>query len=85
MARRPVDPFEVTEDSLTIGELAAIEEVTGLSIKQTLDGIKSGLAAQSAQFLLALLLVAGSRTEPGYTLEDAAAVPLIAFAEEAGH
>lgn len=77
-----MNPFTVTAESLTVGELAAFEEITGLTIPETVAGFQTGLAAESATFLLALILVAGSREDPGFTLEDAAAVPFTSFAEE---
>lgn len=67
------DPFAIDTDSLTLGEYAAIEEVTGWDYPTIFTGL-SGEGVTSPKFLLALQLVAGAREDPGYTLEDAAHV-----------
>ena len=71
----------IDPDTLTLGELAAMEEVTGLTIEETLHGLAVGLWAESAQFLLACTLVLRSREAP-VTLEQVAATPFITFADE---
>ncbi len=67
------DPFTIDPDTLTLGEYAAIEEVTGWDYPRIFTAL-SGEGVTSPRFLLALQLVAGARETPGYTLEDAAQV-----------
>ena len=67
-------PFLVTPDSLTLGELTAIEELTDWTIPEIMQAFVNGEGAQYASFMLALQLIAGKREEPGYSLQDAGAV-----------
>ncbi len=68
------NPFTVTPDSLTLGELTAIEELTDWTIPDILAAFVNGEGAQHASFMLALQLIAGKRDTPSYTLTDAGAV-----------
>ena len=67
------DPFASDPDTLTLGEYAAIEEITGYDFPEIFTAL-GGEGVTSPRFLLALQLVAGARETPGYTLEDAAHV-----------
>lgn len=68
------NPFTVTPDSLTLGELAAIEELTDWTIPEIMGAFVNGEGAQYASFMLALQLIAGKRDDKSYTLTDAGAV-----------
>ncbi len=68
------DLFTVTPESLTLGELAAIEELTDWTIPEIMQAFRNGEGAQYASFMLALQLIAGTREESGYTVQDAGAV-----------
>ncbi len=68
------NPFTVTPDSLTLGELAAIEELTDWTIPEIMSAFVNGEGAQHASFMLALQLIAGTREESSYTLTDAGSV-----------
>ena len=81
------DLFSVTPDTLTLGELAAIEELTDWTIPEIMQAFVNGEGAQYASFMLALQLIAGAREEPGYTITDAGAVnymDLIPTGDEGG-
>ena len=67
------DPFTIDVDALTLGEYAAIEEITGMDYPEIFVALADE-GVMSPKFLLALQLVAGSREDSSYTLEDAAAV-----------
>jgi hypothetical protein len=62
-------------DDLTLGELADMEDVTGL----TLD--KMNLAKPSAKMLLAMLWVFEKRSNPKYTYTEARQVKVTALGE----
>ena len=67
-------PFLVTPDSLTLGELTAIEELTDWTIPEIMAAFVNGEGAQYGSFMLALQLIAGTREDAGYSLADAGAV-----------
>ena len=68
------DLFTVTPDSLTLGELVAIEELTDWTIPEIMQAFVNGEGAQYASFMLALQLIAGTREDSSYSLPDAGAV-----------
>ncbi len=68
------NPFTVTPDSLTLGELAALEELTDWTVPEIMAAFVNGEGAQYASFMLALQLIAGKRDDNSYTLRDAGAV-----------
>jgi len=68
-----VDPFALRPSDLTLGELAAIEEITDWSSSQIVAAF-DGSGVESAQFVLALTFVANQRVDPSYTLDAARAV-----------
>ncbi len=68
------DLFSVTPDSLSLGELTAIEELTDWTISEIMQAFVNGEGAQYASFMLALQLIAGTREEPSYSVQDAGAV-----------
>ncbi len=68
------DLFAVTPDSLTLGELVAIEELTDWTIPEIMQAFVNGEGAQYASFMLALQLIAGTRDDSSYTITDAGAV-----------
>ncbi len=68
------NPFTVTAESLTLGELTAIEELTDWTIPEIMRAFVNGEGAQFASFMLALQLIAGTREESSYTVQDAGAV-----------
>ena len=68
------NPFTVQPDSLTLGELTAIEELTDWTIPDIMAAFVNGEGAQYASFMLALQLIAGKREDAAYTLVDAGAV-----------
>ncbi len=68
------NPFTVTPESLTLGELTALEELTDWTIPDIMAAFVNGEGAQHASFMLALQLIAGKRDNPAYTLVDAGAV-----------
>lgn len=78
------NPFALNPDTLSVGELAVIEEMTDLELAEILVGIRDGLAARSPQFLLALMFIQGRRSSPDYTVEEAMATPFAAFADLGG-
>lgn len=69
------NPFTVTPDTLTLGELTAIEELTDWTIPEIMQAFVNGEGAQYASFMLALQLIAGTREEDGnYSVQDAGSV-----------
>lgn len=64
--------LEVDPEDLTLEEIGDLEDVTGKS----LDEIAADLAVErySAKLLIGLIWIAGRRTDPEYTLEQARAV-----------
>ena len=68
------NPFTVQPESLTLGELTAIEELTDWTIPEIMQAFRNGEGAQYASFMLALQLIAGTREESSYTVQDAGAV-----------
>ncbi len=71
------NPFLLDPDSLTLGEYAAIEEITDWTLPEIIVALSGEGVLRSAQFVLALTLIAGTRDDPEYTLEDAAKVKLV--------
>jgi hypothetical protein len=76
------NPLLIEPGTLTLGELAAIQELTDLAISETLVAFVNGSGADSAGFILALQLIAGVRDDPTYTLIDAGAVLYADLARE---
>jgi len=74
--------FTVTPDSLTLGELTAIEELTDWTIPEILVAFANGEGAQYASFMLALQLIAGKRDDTSFTLTDAGAVNYMDLIEQ---
>ena len=61
-------------DTVTVGELAVLEEFTGWTIEETLTALQEGRQSVSATFLVAVLFVVRHRTDPEWTIEQASAV-----------
>lgn len=75
-----MNPFGIDPDSLTLGELALIEELTGWQLAKILVSFSGSGILESAQFLLALQVIAGHRADPNYTLADARQVRFLDLA-----
>ncbi len=75
-----IDPF-IDPDTLTLGELAVLEEYTGLTIAEMLAALNARMQAESATFLVACVYVAGKREDLGFTPQDANAIPFVTYAE----
>ena len=69
------DTVQFNIDDLTIGELADIEDVTGLSLD------KVNLSKPSAKLLVAMLWVVERRNNPKYTYAEARNVKVVALSE----
>ena len=65
------NPFQLDPDTLTLGEYAVIEDMTGLGFTEIIEGFATR-AVTSPKFLLALQVVAGSRSSDLYSFDDAA-------------
>jgi hypothetical protein len=70
------NPFLLNPDTLTLGELTALWEITGLNISEVLAHLSSGAAFHPA-LLMGLQFIIGRRADPDYTIQDAAAVRLV--------
>lgn len=69
-----MNPYGVTFRSLTLGECAAIEELTGFGFTDIHHRLTAG-DFDSPKFVVALQLVAGARIDPDYTIDTAASTP----------
>jgi hypothetical protein len=65
--------FALDFESLTIGELEQIEDITGLAFSNI------DWEHPSTKVMKAMAYIAGKRSDPTFTIEDAANVKLTAF------
>lgn len=73
--RGNVDPATVTFDTLTFGEAALIEELTGWGFNAIVDGFDTN--HDSPAFVLARVLIAGARADDTFTIDDAASMRVV--------
>jgi hypothetical protein len=71
------NPFLIDPDTLTLGEMTALWEITGLETIELLMRLGDGSAAVHPALLMGLQFIAGRRVDPTYTLVDAGAVRLV--------
>ena len=65
-------------DTLTVGEMAAIEEITGLDMAEQVAALVKAEWSRSPTVLLAVMLIQGRRDRgAGWSLEDAASITLL--------
>jgi hypothetical protein len=62
---------------LTLGEITALWEITGLDTVEILMRLGDGSAAVHPALLMGLQFIVGRRVDPTYTLVDAGAVRLV--------
>ena len=74
----PSEMIVIDANSLTLGELEEIEDLTGRNVTAEL-----GKGTPSARTLTALIWVIKRRTDPGFTIEDARKINVAAFQVEA--
>ena len=68
--------LEFDVNTLTVGELEALEVECGIQLLDVIAFIESG-GAGSATVMVGLMWVAGRRIDPAYTLDDARAARVI--------
>jgi len=61
-------------ETITVGELAVLEEFTGYTLEDTLEALTEGRWSESATFLVACLFVVEHRADPDATVESVSGI-----------